>query len=200
MDNWEILFDDINVMDGPYQDVHCGQTIELLTGFNAISLEPTIKAEKSSIALGDFEYMFVSEVSYMNKLINSFCVLNIGFNIAVGYSNFKGAVVGSYLIGQGFLFVSDDNLWYNFGTDPTYPPLVYTWQINRIRLNTTPYITVTTPVGNKTQERDQSRLSFVESAKTDVWEDLKKYGLGSAQYVLHCTLLDIPPKFTLTNQ
>ncbi len=199
MDSWQLWFDDTNAMDGPYDDVKLGQIVEFEIGFNAHSLEPTTQTEKSTISLGNAEYMFVSEVSYITKHENFLCILDLGFKVGGGYRDLKDVSAGSYLIGQATLFVDDENYWYKLRDDPNYPPLVYTWQINRILLNTTPYIPVITPGGNKTQERDASRQSYLELDKTDVWEDGKKYGVFPS-YVLHCTLLDIPPKYTLSEK
>ena len=195
MANWEISFDEVNVADGPYQDVSCGQTVEFIVGFYASSLESTSKTEKSVIRLGNAEYIFESEISYVSKLKIHLYILDIGFKVSGGYRDLKDVSAGSYLIGQAALFVDDENYWYDLDKDPNYPPMVYTWQINRILLDTTPYI----DSGNKIQKRDKLRQSFLELDKTDIWEDGKNYDQSFPQYILHCSLLDIPPKFTLSS-
>jgi hypothetical protein len=77
------------------------------------------------------------------------------------------------------------------------PPLVYSWKILSILRQTAPFIE-TMPeagplIGRTVQVRDPQRLGYEELLKTDAWND----DGGSAEYILRCELLPIPPKHVI---
>ena len=71
---------------------------------------------------------------------------------------------------------------------PDFPPLIYTWRIERIELNTTPWL----ESSSRVIVRDATRQSWLEVAETHAWED----DGGYASYLLDCVRLDVLPKTT----
>jgi len=69
---------------------------------------------------------------------------------------------------------------------PGMPPLIYSWRINSIRIQTAPFI----KKGN-IFSRDEDKLGYKAIERTNAWKDDN----GSGEYLLTCARLDIPPKF-----
>ena len=66
--------------------------------------------------------------------------------------------------------------------------MIYTWRVERIQLNGTPWI----ETSSRVTVRDATRQSWIDVPKTDAWED----DGGYASYLLDCVRLDVPPKTT----
>lgn len=69
---------------------------------------------------------------------------------------------------------------------PRIPELVYAWSIERVQRQTALFIEVRT----RYFERNASKRGWVDVEVTDAWNDDE----GSAEYLLHCRKLDVPPK------
>jgi len=67
--------------------------------------------------------------------------------------------------------------------------LMYTWRIDRIRLQTAPFVE-TTVIGSRVMVRDQARLGYADIERTDAWND----DGGNGEYLLTCMRHDIPPR------
>ena len=65
---------------------------------------------------------------------------------------------------------------------PNMPKLLYNWRIDKITLDTTPWIEFVREGGGINLERDISRQSFRELEKTDAWKD----DAGRSSYLLEC--------------
>jgi len=70
------------------------------------------------------------------------------------------------------------------------PPLIYTWHINRIGIETAPFIETLDARGTRTMVRDEAKSAYRDIPETDAWKDDN----GDGEYVLECTLADIPAK------
>ena len=69
------------------------------------------------------------------------------------------------------------------------PALIYTWHIQKIGLETAPFIETQDARGTRIMIRDEAKSAFREVEHTNAWADDN----GHAEYVLHCTLVSRPP-------
>ena len=65
---------------------------------------------------------------------------------------------------------------------PGMPALQYDWRIERILLETTPWLSTKRPEGGTLMERDKTKESFREVERTDAWQDDE----GRGSYELEC--------------
>jgi hypothetical protein len=72
---------------------------------------------------------------------------------------------------------------------PGIPPLIYTWRIEGIAIETAPFVEAVDSFGRKMQVRDQTKLRRVSVAKTNAWSDDN----GMGEYVLTCRFTGAPP-------
>jgi hypothetical protein len=93
--------------------------------------------------------------------------------------------------GRGYLWMESPGQW-PWSEAEAFPPLAYAWEIERIRLETTPWVPI--PGGANAFERDLTRRSFEEIDATDAMAaDDRRDRLGP-DYVFDCRLLDEPPR------
>ena len=88
--------------------------------------------------------------------------------------------------GTAYLGVDPFSYFERFHNLQGMPDLVYTWRIESIVRQTAPFI----DRGEGILVRDPSKLGWMPLDETDAWHDDN----GFAEYVLTCTLLDVPPK------
>jgi hypothetical protein len=70
------------------------------------------------------------------------------------------------------------------------PPLIYSWHINKIGMETAPFVETVDARGTPMMVRDEAKSAFQEIEQTDAWKD----DSGHGEYVFECTLMDVPPK------
>ncbi len=68
--------------------------------------------------------------------------------------------------------------------------MIHTWHIQKIGLETAPFIESVDARGTRIMVRDETKSAFQEIQQTDAWKDDDSHG----DYVLNCTLMDVPPK------
>jgi len=69
------------------------------------------------------------------------------------------------------------------------PPLIYRWKIERILMQTAPFIESDLPVMGKVMVRDPSKLAYREIERTDAWHD----DGGNGDYLLECRRVVVRP-------
>lgn len=129
-------------------------------------------------------YEFDAEVICLNKNLG---VIDFGVKATTRLA--IETPLGTRIQGQTSLFVDweyppSKNLY------PGLPPMVYTWKIESINIQTGPYIVTYNSVGGKSIRRDETKIGYRPVERTNAWEDDDK----NAFYLLNCTLLDINPK------
>jgi hypothetical protein len=73
------------------------------------------------------------------------------------------------------------------------PPLIHGWQINRIEIETAPFIETLDESGRRLLMRDEAKSAYCEIEQTDAWKDDNGHGA----YILHCSMLNQPPTHRL---
>jgi hypothetical protein len=97
----------------------------------------------------------------------------------------QGVEEGCWVSGEAYIGVDPFQYSERHSRHHTAPGLIYDWTINKIEINTAPYIKV--EAGHRI--RDPARPGWREIEATNAWNDGT-----SADYVLHCKLLDNPPR------
>jgi hypothetical protein len=93
--------------------------------------------------------------------------------------------------GRGYLWMEAPGQW-PWTEAETFPPLAYSWEIERIRLETTPWVPISG--GANAFQRDLSRQSFEEIDATDAMGANDRRDRLGPDYVFDCRLLDEPPR------
>lgn len=68
--------------------------------------------------------------------------------------------------------------------------MIYTWHINKIGIETAPFLETVDARGTRIMVRDETKSAFREVQQTDAWKDDDGHG----EYVLECALMDVAPK------
>ena len=150
--------------------------------FNPYQLEHIASEIRSARHVQWYEYAITGEVVFCGE---SNWVLDFGIPAAC-HERFRpaGADVGSYLAGTVGLLSLTAGRWGDDLFEPPAPPLAHTWRIERIWLETTPWL----EIAPRAFERADVPRTFVEIEATDHEGD---DSVGAA-YILECQLLDTP--------
>jgi hypothetical protein len=182
------------IQEGNYGDFHRGQIAEFAVEFYAPDLKPAPPAAPSARQLTHATYALAAEVVFLAEGV---WVLDFGLQAfqEIHGTTPVGVQVGSFVAG-GDVTLGVDPFFYFEGLyrQPGIPPLVHTWRIDRILLQTAPFIPgpMRAPAGQPILVRDPARLGWREIERTDAWRDDD----GNAEYVLCCTRLPEPAKYT----
>lgn len=178
------------IQDGNYADFEQGQTAAFALEFFApeplAAVSPDTPLERSLTYRRGNAYDLVADVAFIGR---HWCVLDAGYRLFSGID-----APGDWTLGltvRGAVEVSVDPFFYfeDFSKAPRAPPLIYDWRIDRIELETTPWVRASEAVPH----RDRSRPSWRDIPRTDAWND----DGGHAEYLLTCTLLDNQRRRTL---
>jgi hypothetical protein len=174
------------IQDGNYADFGRGKTsfavefypLEML----AIGAHPNSATSPSLRCVADNRYAISGRVLHVAK---DWWALDIGFGVYGNKMPPARAVPGASV--QGMIALSIDHYPYfeNFCQQPGAPPLIYSWQIQRIEIQTAPW----KEVRPRSFERDPSHYGWREIERTDAWNDDD----GHAEYLLHCIRQPAPP-------
>jgi hypothetical protein len=93
--------------------------------------------------------------------------------------------LGSWVSGEIYLGIDPYMYMERYSRHHTAPGLIYDWRIHKIEMDIAPWI----QISERGRTRDPDRPGWREIEKTDAWHDGP-----SAEYILHCELLDIPPR------
>lgn len=92
------------------------------------------------------------------------------------------AKVGTWIDGEINLGIDPFFFFEDLHKQPGMPAQQYDWRIERILLETTPWLCTKRPEGGTLMERDKSKESFREVERTNAWEDDERRG----SYELEC--------------
>ena len=117
--------------------------------------------------------------------------IDFGVRVYTEQSPPKGLKPGQYVTGEIQLGIDPYFYMEYLYKSPSALPLIYTWQIDRIRVETAPFITRRKRGMGKVLVRDPKRLAWKDIESTDAWNDDN----GRASYLLDIKLSDPVPIF-----
>lgn len=178
-DTWEIGLSAWIIQDGNYGEFARGQEAAFAVEFRPHDFSSSESAQPAANQLGAARYHIEGDVVFESP---GAWVIDFGL---LAYCKGASVVEKSSAV-QGEVWLGIDPFFYYEGLTslPGMPPLVYTWNIERIELDETPWI----EVAPRRFERDATRRAWRDVDATDAWNDDRGHGA----YVLHCRLLDRP--------
>lgn len=178
------------IKDGNYRDfardTHVAFALEFWASPALEIFQPEQPRAPSLLNIGDEHYEIESEVLYV---ADDWWVIDIGMLVFQQNKPPKNARRGGWL--RGNIDIGVDPFFYleNLARRPGAPALIYDWRIQKIEIQTAPFI----EVRPRHRERDPAQLGWKEIAETSAWTD----DGGGAEYLLHCNRLDHPARRTL---
>jgi hypothetical protein len=190
-DEWDINLSAWIIQDGNYGDFSTGQHAEFALEFFRYDIRLTECKEKSSILKKDWTkgfdlpmYEINAEVIYLS---NEVWVVDFGLCAFQETAPPEGLSRGDFVRGGISLGVDPFFYFERLHALPSMPPLIYSWRIKSIRIQTAPFI----KKGN-VFSRDEDKLGYKTIESTDAWKDDN----GAGEYLLTCARLDITPKIS----
>ena len=186
MSDWSLSIAAWVIQDGNYPDFERGQRAEFAVAFYAPErLERRTGGARTAAGQGNGWYDLDGTVVGITE---SAWFVDCGI---VVYSERppEGIRVGDGVVGCTLLSVDDFRYFESLAQLSDAPPLVYTWDLVRIRREAGPYVL---DESGTLYVRDEAKRSLVEAAATDAWKDDD----GRAEYVFDCRLIGLPPKRT----
>jgi hypothetical protein len=186
VDVWEISLSSWIIQDGNYPDFRRGQEAEFALHAAAGELEVTAGPEKSIKQLEECRYEIAGQVIFVKQ---GLWVIDFGLE---AFDEFHKPdpppeVQEGHFVTGGFFIEVDPFFYFERGAKiPGVPPLVYTWRVDQILMQTAPFIE-TAP---RMPERDPAAWGWTEIEQTNAWEDDDSH----AEYLLRCQRLHVPPK------
>jgi hypothetical protein len=191
-DVWEISLEAWAIQDGNYRDFHRGQVAEFALEFTGGALTPTNSDDRGARSLGNAMYALTAEIVFVTADV---FVLDFGlqaFRLLAAPAP-PHVQVGA-VVAAADIALSVDPFFYAKGLrdTPGIPPLVYTWRIHQILLQTAPFVPAPNRAPGVTPVliRDQAQIGWREIEQTRAWDDDNGHGW----YLLQCALLATPPK------
>lgn len=181
------------VQDGNYGDFAVGQQARFALEFHPLhGLWPAGEGSATAEHLGASRYRIHGRVVFVGHGV---WVIDTGSFVAFeerqppDYAEVGRCVEGEVYLGIDPFFYFE----YLHGIEGM-SPLTYTWRIETIMRETTPWVEKTDAQGRPYRTRDGSRESFVPVTQTRAWDD----DGGHGHYVLGCELLGGPERPTTT--
>ncbi len=179
---WSIGLSSWIIQDGNYGDFATGDRVEA-----AIEFYLEKAAELAEPAAPSAEHADGGEYEVVGRVVlveADVWVVDIGISIFEERRPPQGAVAGDTIVGRASLGIDPFFYFERLSERPSMPPLIYTWQINRILRQTAPFI----ELRPRHFARDPAKLGWEPVSQTNAWAD----DGGRAEYVLECSLLPWP--------
>ncbi|HEX2916610.1 MAG TPA: hypothetical protein VH186_37970 [Chloroflexia bacterium] len=194
--NWEINLDQWVLSDGNYSDFESGQPVqfalEITTPYHSLSLVNA--SHRDCQLLGKAFYRVSGEIIYTN---NSLWVIDFGL---CGYYEADTlavqAEVGQWVSGEIKLGVDSFFYFREYNRLVQVPPLIYTWQVNRIiRQNSFfTYHKERSGLIVGTKDETKAKLDEIETTKKGMNEKPEP-PYRTTNYYLYCNKLDSLPEY-----
>lgn len=173
------------IQDGNYPDFGVGQKAKFALEFHPAFLKVSDGRSKSADHIKASRYKICGQVIYRSKTV---WVLDAGF---LAYQKSKPpryATTGAWVEGEVYIGIDPFMYFESLNKMPGMPPLTYEFRIDKLFLQTTPWLPTTDENSSTLIKRDEQEESYREVAETDARHDDD----GHAQYVLKCIRIDGP--------
>jgi hypothetical protein len=187
MNDWRIGLSAWIIQDGNYGDFRCHERAEFALEFYPQNCQPSASPEKQARWLHTSKYAVNAKVIFVAKRC---FVLDFGLLAYRQAEPPKSIRKGLWVQAEIYLGVDPFFYFEALAHVKGMPPLIYSWHINKISIETAPFIETVDARGTRMMVRDETKSGFQEIEQTDAWNDDNGHG----DYVLECTLMDVPPK------
>ena len=179
------------IQDGNYGDFsrgdHAAFAIEFYASTELTAVNPRRRPTRSLIHVGDAQYRTVGQVVHVAE---DWWVIDAGTQLYREDKPPHAVQVGHWLEGEICIGIDPFSYFERLTLQPNAPPLIYDWTIEKIEMQTAPFI----EIHPRVMGRDPERLGWKEIASTDAWKDDE----GRAEYLIHCKRADGPARRTLS--
>ena len=167
------------IQDGNYGDFRIGEAAKFALEFYPHTMRGTRSRTPSAERIKASQYRVCGQVVYTDE-----SAWVIDFGILAYQDRWPPPVARSELWVEGEIYLGIDPFFYfeELHARPGMPAFQYEWRIQRLFLETTPWLSATDAAGRTVLTRDEQRESFIEVAETSAWDDDE----GRAHYVLEC--------------
>ena len=171
------------IQDGNYGEFQAGGEYTFALEFYPHELEPTAETVDgvSFHLVAGADHWVRGNVVYASSSswVVDFGVLTFQEEVPPSWAVESQAIAGRIYVGIDPFFYME-----RLKDEPGMPYLFRRWRVQRILLETTPWIESTTEGGGTLIQRANTTPSFTEVPRTDSWKDDN----GRAHYVLECEL------------
>ena len=174
------------IQDGNYKDFKRGDQASFALEFYAPEELTATESDSESIALEhvrDSTYRLVAKVFHVREV--EWWAIDAGVRLYRDGRPPAGIEAGSWVTGEAYIGVDPFPYMERHSRHHTAPGLIYDWEVQKIELNTAPYIKVDAGY----MIRDPARPGWREVDQTNAWNDS-----AAADYLLHCQLLNNSPR------
>jgi hypothetical protein len=156
------------IQDGNYGDFKVGDETKFALEFYGSKLNPSTSRGAFVNYLGNGLYKVRAEVVYLDSVA---WVIDFGFRTFWDSTPPKFASLGSWV--EGEISIGIDPYFYmeHLYKNPGMPDLFYTWRINSILRDDTPWLVQVNEHGGKNYTRDEARIKWASVEYTDAWND-----------------------------
>ena len=172
------------IQDGNYPDFELGQSAEFAVEFWPV--EPfaiAIGGIRSAVPGAGSTYDVCAQVVAVD---GGYWVIDMGLQVFEEAPPPDGVKVGSWIRGTIGLGVDPFFYFERLYRFEQMPPLIYTWTIDAIAMQTAPFV----EAEPRMVAGDPDRLAWERIGKTDAWHD----DGGNGSYLLTCSRLPVEPK------
>ena len=170
------------VQDGNYPDFEVGGRDAFGVEAFPDDLRRADVQAPSAVTVEGSRYALSGRVSFVHA---EAWVIDVGISCYGNRGLPAGVAAGDGIAGEAYLGIEGPGV-YDEAFFRNAPPLRYSWRIDRIRLETTPWV----EVGPQTLARDKSRVGYRDVERTNAWEDDE----GRAHYLLECVVVGGTPR------
>jgi hypothetical protein len=187
-DVWRLGLSSWIIQDGNYGDFSVSEQVELAVEFGPTATPlPTASRTKAAVLIGESRYKIDAQVVFVAEDV---WVLDFGILAFQEAKPPEEFAVGDWVNAEIYLGVDPFFYFERLHALPGMPPLIYTWVLREIDLDTTPWLEARNALGQKVLSRDETKRACKSVSATRAWDD----DAGHAEYVLTCERLDIAPK------
>jgi hypothetical protein len=175
------------IQDGNYGDFTPGRHDFAVEFYPESAQSLPATAGVSAKRIRGSRYEIVGRVS---KVLPRAWVIDIGLLAYQNHPPPPWAREGTYFKATVYLGVDPFFYFEELADLSDMPELIYPWEIERIELETTPWLTSRDPQGRQLQVRDVGPTSFSDVKSTNAWHD----DSGHGHYVLTARAVGQPKK------
>lgn len=187
MSDWRIGLSSWIIQDGNYGDFECGLRAEFAVEFYPHEWRPSKARVRRATWLQQSLYRVNAEVTFASP---ECVVIDCGVISAYRQGTSGGVVPGAWVEAEVYLGIDPFFYFEDLAHLDGVPPLIHTWRVTGIALETTPFLESRDDHGRRVRTRDASRVGHRPVRRTNAWTD----DGGSAEYVLSCALLEDTPR------
>ena len=173
------------IQDGNYGDFHVGEEACFALEFYAHRISPTTALTQQMTRRIGCRYCCHARYVFVDQQV---CVLDFGLLAYCEGHPLADDRTNDWIETDIYLGIDPFSYKERLCNIPGMPPLLYDWRVERIWLETTPWLESRNERRGNIRTRDEAREAFREVTRSDAWNDDDGY----AHYILECNRLGGP--------